>query len=108
MSAQPKLMPDVEGLARQVDPLSRRGFFLTASAAAATGYTLADGEPGRVGFDGIGADLSATFAERPIRFYLTPQGRQSQRLILRKLPSSRSMVTVLQPPRILSREYRQS
>src|SRR6188472_2798977 len=43
MSAQPKLMPDVEGLARQVDPLSRRGFFLTASAAAAAGYTLAAG-----------------------------------------------------------------
>src|ERR1700757_2062894 len=41
MSAQPMLMPDVEGLARQVDPLSRRGFFLTASAAAAAGYTLA-------------------------------------------------------------------
>src|SRR6516164_11695699 len=43
MSAQHKLMPDVEGLARQVDPLSRRGFFLTASAAAAAGYTLAAG-----------------------------------------------------------------
>src|SRR2546427_3058583 len=43
MSAQPRLMPDVEGLARQVDPLSRRGFFLTASAAAAAGYTLAAG-----------------------------------------------------------------
>src|SRR5262245_8203667 len=43
MSAQPKLMPDVEGLARQVDPLSRRGFFLTASAAAGAGYTLAAG-----------------------------------------------------------------
>jgi carboxymethylenebutenolidase len=43
MSAKPMLMPDVEGLARQVDPLSRRGFFLTASAAAAAGYTLAAG-----------------------------------------------------------------
>ena len=43
MSAQPKLMPDVEGLANQVDPLSRRGFFMTASAAAAAGYTLAAG-----------------------------------------------------------------
>ena len=43
MSAQPKLMPDIVGLARQVDPLSRRGFFLTASAAAAAGYTLAAG-----------------------------------------------------------------
>jgi carboxymethylenebutenolidase len=43
MSAQPKVMPDVEGLAHQVDPLSRRGFFMTASAAAAAGYTLAAG-----------------------------------------------------------------
>jgi carboxymethylenebutenolidase len=43
MSAQPKLMSDIEGLAHQVDPLSRRGFFLTASAAAAAGYTLAAG-----------------------------------------------------------------
>ena len=31
------------GLAHQVDPLSRRGFFMTASAAAAAGYTLAAG-----------------------------------------------------------------
>ena len=43
MSAQPKLMSDFEGLAHQVDPLSRRGFFLAASAAAAAGYTLAAG-----------------------------------------------------------------
>ena len=43
MSAQPKLMSDLEGLARQVDPLSRRGFFLATSAAAAAGYTLAAG-----------------------------------------------------------------
>jgi len=43
MSAQPKLASDIEGLARQVDPLSRRGFFMTASAAAAAGYTLAAG-----------------------------------------------------------------
>ena len=43
MSAQPKLVPDIEGLAHQVDPLSRRGFFMTASAAAAAGYTLAAG-----------------------------------------------------------------
>jgi carboxymethylenebutenolidase len=38
-----KLPSDVEGLAHQVDPLSRRGFFMTASAAAAAGYTLAAG-----------------------------------------------------------------
>ena len=36
-------MPDVEGLAHQVDPLSRRGFFMAASAVAAAGYTLAAG-----------------------------------------------------------------
>jgi carboxymethylenebutenolidase len=38
-----KLPSDVEGLVHQVDPLSRRGFFMTASAAAAAGYTLAAG-----------------------------------------------------------------
>jgi len=43
MHAQPKLAPDIEGLAHQSDPLSRRGFFMTASAAAAAGYTLAAG-----------------------------------------------------------------
>src|SRR5262252_3996618 len=43
MPAQQQLASDVEGLARQVDPLSRRGFFMTASAAAAAGYTLAAG-----------------------------------------------------------------
>jgi len=35
-------MQDVEGLARMVPPLSRRGF-MSASAAAAAGYTLAAG-----------------------------------------------------------------
>src|ERR1700704_2152484 len=43
MSVQPKLVSDLEGLAHQVDPLSRRGFFLAASAATAAGYTLAAG-----------------------------------------------------------------
>src|SRR5262245_33056306 len=43
MSAKPMLVQDFEGLAKQVDPLSRRGFFMTASAAAAAGYTLAAG-----------------------------------------------------------------
>ena len=43
MSAQPQLASDIEGLARQVDPLSRRGFFLSSAAAAAAGYTLAAG-----------------------------------------------------------------
>src|SRR5499425_812053 len=43
MTIHQKLPADVEGLAHQVDPLSRRGFFMTASAAAAAGYTLAAG-----------------------------------------------------------------
>jgi carboxymethylenebutenolidase len=43
LSVQSKVTPDVEGLAHQVDPLSRRGFFMAASAAAAAGYTLAAG-----------------------------------------------------------------
>jgi carboxymethylenebutenolidase len=43
MNVHSKLPSDVVGLAHQVDPLSRRGFFMTASAAAAAGYTLAAG-----------------------------------------------------------------
>ena len=43
MNIRANLPSDIEGLAHQVDPLSRRGFFLTASAAAAAGYTLAAG-----------------------------------------------------------------
>src|SRR5437763_14445466 len=42
MPAQRKLMSDVEGMAKTLAPLSRRGF-MTASAAAAAGYTLAAG-----------------------------------------------------------------
>jgi carboxymethylenebutenolidase len=43
MNVHAELPSDVEGLAHQVDPLSRRGFFMAASAAAAAGYTLAAG-----------------------------------------------------------------
>jgi carboxymethylenebutenolidase len=43
MTAQPQLPSDIEGLARQADPLSRRGFFMSSAAAAAAGYTLAAG-----------------------------------------------------------------
>jgi carboxymethylenebutenolidase len=43
MSALPKLMSDVEGMANTAPDLSRRGFFMTSSAAAAAGYTLAAG-----------------------------------------------------------------
>ena len=37
------LMTDIIGLSQMMPPLSRRGFFLSASAAAAAGYTLAAG-----------------------------------------------------------------
>jgi carboxymethylenebutenolidase len=43
MSARFQLPADIVGLARQVDPLSRRGFFMSSAAAAAAGYTLAAG-----------------------------------------------------------------
>ncbi len=42
MGVQPKLPSDIEGLAKMMPPLSRRGF-MTSSAAAAAGYTLAAG-----------------------------------------------------------------
>ena len=43
MNERVKLPSDIEGLAKQVDPLSRRGFFMASSAALAAGYTLAAG-----------------------------------------------------------------
>jgi carboxymethylenebutenolidase len=43
MSAQPQLASDIVGLAHQVDPPSRRGFFMSSAAAVAAGYTLAAG-----------------------------------------------------------------
>jgi carboxymethylenebutenolidase len=43
MSVQSKLMSDFEGMANAAPDLSRRGFFMTASAATAAGYTLLAG-----------------------------------------------------------------
>jgi carboxymethylenebutenolidase len=43
MNIRQTLPSDIEGLAHQVDPQSRRGFFMTAAAATAAGYTLAAG-----------------------------------------------------------------
>src|SRR5436190_19292828 len=59
MNVHPKLPSDIEGLAHQVDPLSRRGFFLAASAAAAAGYTLAAGP---VRADAINTDTAGLTA----------------------------------------------
>jgi carboxymethylenebutenolidase len=88
MSAQPKLASDFEGLARQVDPLSRRGFFMTASAAAAAGYTLAAGP---VRADAIRTDTNGLTAgdakvkvpggEMPV-YYARPANAQNPPVIL--------------------------
>src|SRR5436305_7414476 len=43
MNEHVKVPSDFEGLANQVDQQSRRGFFMTSSAALAAGYTLAAG-----------------------------------------------------------------
>ncbi|MGE0751130.1 MAG: dienelactone hydrolase family protein [Variibacter sp.] len=43
MSAKAKLMSDIEGMGNNAPDLSRRGFFMTATAATAAGYTLAAG-----------------------------------------------------------------
>jgi carboxymethylenebutenolidase len=88
MSAQPKLMSDIEGLAHQVDPLSRRGFFLTASAATAAGYTLAAGP---VRADAIQTDsASLTTGEAKVKvsdgempvYYARPANAQNPPVIL--------------------------
>src|SRR5215468_8532560 len=88
MSAQPMLMPDVEGLARQVDPLSRRGFFLTASAAAAAGYTLAAGpvradaiQTDTTGLTVGDAKVKVSDGEMPV-YYARPANVQNPPVIL--------------------------
>jgi carboxymethylenebutenolidase len=88
MPAQPKLASDIEGLAHQVDPLSRRGFFMTASAATAAGYTLAAGP---VRADAIHTDTSGLTAgdakvkvsdgEMPV-YYAKPANAQNPPVVL--------------------------
>jgi carboxymethylenebutenolidase len=88
MSVQPKLASDFEGLARQVDPLSRRGFFMAASAATAAGYTLAAGP---VRADIIKTDTSGlTVGEAKVKvpdgempvYYARPANAQNPPVIL--------------------------
>jgi carboxymethylenebutenolidase len=88
MSAQPKLASDFEGLARQIDPLSRRGFFMAASAATAAGYTLAAG-PVRadvIKTDTAGlavgeAKVKVSDGEMPV-YYARPANAQNPPVIL--------------------------
>jgi carboxymethylenebutenolidase len=88
MNVHAKLASDIEGLSHQVDPLSRRGFFLAASAAAAAGYTLAAGP---VRADAIHTDADGLTAgdakvkvadgEMPI-YYARPANAQNPPVIL--------------------------
>jgi carboxymethylenebutenolidase len=88
MNLRPMLPSDIEGLAHQVDPLSRRGFFLSASAAAAAGYTLAAGP---VRADAIHTDTGGLAAgeakvkvgdgEMPV-YYARPANAQNPPVIL--------------------------
>jgi len=89
MSAlQSKLASDIEGLARQTDPLSRRGFFMTASAAAAAGYTLAAG-PVRAeaihtdtsGLTAGDAKVKVSDGEMPV-YYAKPANAQNPPVVL--------------------------
>jgi len=88
MSAQPKLASDIEGLAHQLDPLSRRGFFMSASAAAAAGYTLAAG-PVRAeaihtdtsGLTAGDAKVKVSDGEMPV-YYAKPANAQNPPVIL--------------------------
>ena len=88
MNVHPRLTPDIEGLAHQVDPLSRRGFFMTASAAAAAGYTLAAG-PVRAdviktdtsGLDAGDAKVKVADGELPV-YFARPAGVSNPPVIL--------------------------
>src|SRR6476660_4703025 len=88
MSAQPKLMSDLEGLAHQVDPLSRRGFFLATSAAAAAGYTLAAGpvradaiKTDTTGLTAGDAKVKVADGEMPV-YYARPANVQNPPVIM--------------------------
>src|SRR5262245_10824117 len=88
MTALPKLAPDLEGLARQVEPLSRRGFFMAASAAAAAGYTLAAGpvraDAIKTDTDGLTAGeakVKVSGGEMPV-YYVRPANAQNPPVIL--------------------------
>ena len=88
MNAHAKLASDIEGLAHQSDPLSRRGFFLTASAAAAAGYTLAAG-PVRAdamhtdtgGLTAGDAKVKVADGEMPV-YYARPANAQNPPVVL--------------------------
>jgi len=75
MTIHQTLPADIIGLAHQVAPLSRRGFFMSASAAAAAGYTLAAGpvraqtiKTDTTGLTAGDAKVKVTGGEMPVYF----------------------------------------
>jgi len=88
MPARAKLASDVVGLAHQVEPLSRRGFFMTATAATAAGYTLAAGpvradviHTDTAGLAAGDAKVKVTDGELPV-YYAKPANAQNPPVIL--------------------------
>ena len=88
MNIRANLPSDIEGLAHQVDPLSRRGFFMTASAAAAAGYTLAAGpvradaiQTDTTGLTTGDAKVKVSDGEMPV-YYARPANVQNPPVIL--------------------------
>src|SRR5215475_3085901 len=88
MNIRAQLPSDIEGLAHQVDPLSRRGFFMAASAAAAAGYTLAAGpvraDAIKTDTDGLTAGeakVKVSGGEMPV-YYARPANAQNPPIIL--------------------------
>jgi carboxymethylenebutenolidase len=88
MSALPKLASDIVGLAHQVDPLSRRGFFMSATAAAAAGYTLAAGpvradaiKTDTTGLTAGDAKVKVSDGEMPV-YFARPANAQNPPVIL--------------------------
>ena len=83
-----RLPSDIVGLSKVMPPLSRRGFFMTSSAAAAAGYTLAAG-PVRAdairtdtnGLDAGMANVKVSDGEMPV-YYARPAGVQNAPIIL--------------------------
>ncbi len=83
-----RLPSDIVGLSKIMPPLSRRGFFMTSSAAAAAGYTLAAG-PVRAdtihtdtnGLDAGMAKVPVSDGEMPV-YYARPAGVQNAPIVL--------------------------
>jgi len=83
-----RLPSDIVGLSKVMPPLSRRGFFMTSSAAAAAGYTLAAGpvradaiQTGTKGLHAGMAKVKVSDGEMPV-YYARPANVRNAPIIL--------------------------